>query len=205
VKKVLCVSVIFLLLPFIFSGCIFRKEEKTPPTTEKETEESYLGLINSLRNEIAVNPDDPEKRYKLAQAYYYVEKYDEALRELDRAIELSEGDRAMLSKIYTLKAGIYRDQSDKEAENTYQSAIRENPKNIMAYINLSVLFRSRREYGKAVQILEQGLEKNPKSKDLYLHLARTYNDKGDTYLAKEAYRKVLELDPGNNEAKDGAR
>ena len=200
-----------LALVFLASLLIFQivhrekgKENKNqaPASGSKE---SYLNLISSLKGEIGGNPNDPEKRYELAQAYFYVEKYDEALLELDRAAELSREDRAMLSKIYTLKATIYREQSNRESEDEFLRAIAENPQNLLPYLNLAVLYRGERKYNEAISVLKKGISANPKSKELYLQLARIYQEKGEEELAKDNYQEVLKLDPGNSEAREAVK
>jgi len=55
----------------------------------------------------------------------------------------------------------------------------------------------------AIEDFSRAVEKDPKLVEAYLGLAEAYQKKGDKEKADENYKKVLELDPENKQAREG--
>lgn len=105
-----------------------------------------------------------------------------------------------LGNLYT------KTQALSEAENTikhYLLLAQETDKEkqeISAILNLSVLYHNRGDYKKAVQLLRQGLKKEPQNPDLQLNLATNYYGLGYVEEAKKIALKLVALPNTNSNA-----
>jgi Tfp pilus assembly protein PilF len=63
----------------------------------------------------------------------------------------------------------------------------------------------RREYSGAIERLEQSVAINPKDAGALLWLAQAYQNSGNRGKAAENYRRVMTVDPGNADARNGLR
>jgi len=63
----------------------------------------------------------------------------------------------------------------------------------------------RKDYGGAIEFLDQSASINPKDPGTLLWLAQGYQNSGNRWRAVENYRRVLELDPGNADARSGLK
>ncbi len=84
------------------------------------------------------------------------------------------------------------------AETYYLAAIALNPSALNNYLELSVMYRVRfQDNDKAINILKEGLEKNPQNQQLMVTLANLYKKLGMTAEAKAAWEEIIELYPDN--------
>lgn len=76
----------------------------------------------------------------------------------------------------------------------YEKYLEKNENNIQAYDILSNFYKYHlNDYDKSIEVLKEGIEKNPDSDKLWRYLAVTYEDIGKADLAREAYNKSEEL------------
>jgi tetratricopeptide (TPR) repeat protein len=81
-----------------------------------------------------------------------------------------------------------------KAEMSFKAAIEKDPGYISGYVNLYELYQYflKEKAPEAPQILKEGLEKNPRSIDLMMRLARYYADTGANIAkAREYYDKAI--------------
>jgi tetratricopeptide (TPR) repeat protein len=84
-----------------------------------------------------------------------------------------------------------------KAENNFLRAIRNDPKKVFIYINLSELYRFsyKEKFDQADDILLAGLDNNPGNLNLLKTLANYYSDTDNKNEARKYYDIILELYP----------
>ena len=130
-------------------------------------------------------------------------RYEEALDLFQKALDTfqqSENRTAWLR--YT--ADIYvRQGKYSEAESYYRLAISENPRDVRTWRNLGLMYRGQlKDPLQASMCFIKLIEINPNEAFGYILLAQSYEELGQVNDAKDAYRQVMKIDPGNTTAQE---
>ncbi len=146
---------------------------------------------------LKLNPDNPYIYEGLGQVNYYSKNYTDAIRQLQKAIDLD----AKNANYYISLADIYLDLNNVyEAERMYKEAIFIDEKNPVSRAKLGVIKLRQREMEKAREHLSLAVELEPNNWDYLYNLALVYEMSAQNSLAIETYNKVLELNPEHKEA-----
>ncbi len=73
------------------------------------------------------------------------------------------------------------------------------------YYNLGLVYRSRKEYSRAIEMYHKALESEPDDSDAWNNLGATYYLAGMREEAAYAFERALELDPGDKNARMNLR
>lgn len=137
----------------------------------------------------------------LSNGYKYFDIQDQVVNHVAGLVDENLIDQYSLSK-ERIAYGFLKNEFEK-AEHTYLTIKRENPDwdferklNSIGY----VLMRNDRS-NDAMKIFKLNVEENPKSGNAYDSLAEGYFKIGQLETSKENYKKSLELNPKNNNAK----
>jgi tetratricopeptide repeat protein 8 len=101
--------------------------------------------------------------------------------------------KARLGKAY-YQLGLYRD-----AEKQFKSSLKDQEM-VSTYLELTKVYLRLDQPNTALDILEQGNEKNPHETHLLIGIARIYDLLNDSAKGVEYYKKVLKCDSSNVEA-----
>ncbi|MDR1402739.1 MAG: tetratricopeptide repeat protein [Tannerellaceae bacterium] len=186
----------------VLAGCNAGSKENKADAFDKHqlagtlsmAEGDYRSAVESYEKALAINPapNDHALVYRgLASSYFKLEKYDEALIYLKKAIDVNPG----YALNYALSGTIYNKQKkyDKcmEALETY---IALKPEDIESYQILSNACFEAKKYAKAIHYAQEYLKYHPDDADMYLltgmcHVA----DGGNIYDIAGAFLKAAEL------------
>jgi len=122
----------------------------------------------------------------LAAVYYSQQRYDLALKELKRSLEV---DSTYDYTHFGLGEILIRMGRDQEAIVEFLKAIKLKPNKMEYYSSLGAHLVSLERYQEAVKILEQGLKVNPGYYPIYRDLGYTYFNSGD-FARAERYLKL---------------
>lgn len=128
----------------------------------------------------------------LAAVYYRLQRFDLALKELERSLELDpESDQTHfgLAEVF---AGMGRYE---EAIAEYQKAIRVKPQFTEYYENLGVLLTNLGRYQEAIKVFEEGLKENPRYFIIFRDLGYAYFYLGDSVQIERYLKLYLEYSP----------
>ena len=129
----------------------------------------------------------------LGYALMMMRKYDEAIDQAERALELEPNSADVISTYANLL--IYTGRGD-EAVSFYRNAMRLNPKPPNVYLrNLAVALRDTGRYEEATAQLKKAIEREPRDIMSYIVLASTYSMAGLEKEAREAAAEVLRINP----------
>lgn len=159
---------------------------KTPQESLKKCTELYKKAI-ALDDSLAIAHSG------LGYALFMMRKYDEAIDQAERALELEPNSADVISTYAHLLN--YTGRGD-EAVSFYRNAMRLNPKPPNVYLrNLAVALRDTGRYEEATAQLKKAIEREPRDIMSYIVLASTYSMAGLEKEARKAAAEVLKINP----------
>ena len=159
---------------------------------------------SKIFSEDPVSPKAFQSLIVIAQIKQFVEDYNGAKQALLWAIDLQPKSYLANGNLANLYFRYYEDFA--KAEEYYLKVIELNdPQVIPYYYDLHEIYRYfyKQETTMAEDILKQGIEKYPKETNLMAVLAYYYKDTDRKNEAIEYYRKILEINPNSQVAKQG--
>ncbi|MCC6548065.1 tetratricopeptide repeat protein [Candidatus Sumerlaeota bacterium] len=164
-----------------------------------------MAPIERFREILKLNPDDFEAHFQLANGLMEEKKYPEALKELAALAAKHPKNTEVLNMMGW--AQLNNGQKD-EAFNSWKRSLMIDPKNgqtreqlVKAHLQMGKAFRSKGVFTQALVHFKSLLSLMPKSAEVYLEIAATYDMKGDVRSAADSYRAVIEIDPKNKVAR----
>ncbi len=129
--------------------------------------------------EKAIEKNSDYAPYYLTRGKIYVlkEKYDEAIEDLNRAIDLGKGEYGdeFNSTVLVSKGAAYQRLEDyNNALNDYSKALILNPKNAEAYLYRGFLYYQQEDYQTAMGDFNQALEIDPENPFAYYNRGMIY-------------------------------
>lgn len=166
----------------------------------------YQQTLDLFERRIALDPANDE-------AYYYVGLCRRELGDVPRAIEAMRQAAALApdkpDRHFWLGLLYVQSDSTAQAEEEFQRVVDlegGSPGNrAIALRQLGYYRLLRKDYGGAIERLEQSSGLNAKDAGTLLWLAQGYQNAGNRSKAVENYRRVLQLDPNNADARNGLR
>lgn len=142
------------------------------------------------------SPNDFDAQIAAAEAYYQIEKYDEAIAYLKAANKLKPDDREVI--VHLGNANFDGNHFD-EAEKWYTAALakKADDVNVRTDLGLTFVFRDKPDYDRAVQEFTRSLEIDPGHPQTLQNLTVAYTKKGDAAKANATLAKLESLDPKN--------
>ena len=174
--------------------------------------QDYRGAIPFFIKRIEFGGENVNSLRNLAFCYLKTENYNKAAEALEKAIALKPDDavmRKMVGKIYIF---LSRENPDivnkaiphlKVAINSEMGALKPAEK-CESVADLGYCYVALREPKNAILYLEQAYKCMPKDVDNLMNLASSYHLDNQIDLANEFYNKVLDIEPNNKAAKEGA-
>jgi type IV pilus assembly protein PilF len=173
----------------------------------KIQENDIQGAIIELHKARNANPGDPEVYYGFAFAYWKSGKYDQALENADKAIEL--GDKlemehpGLKGEAYNLKGTIFSSQGKiDEAIANYKKALTDELYQTPEYAlhNLAALYLEKKNIQLAFETTQKTLDRNSHYAPAWLLLSKIYVAQGKPNDAIDALKHAILEYPGYSEA-----
>jgi len=102
-------------------------------------------------------------------------------------------------------ANIYNNINPNEAEHHYLKVLELTSNDPMPYINISNYYLKNTKYKKCLEVLEEALDKDVTSKELYNNLGIAYYATKDNIAAKKMFKHALEIDSTYKPALDNIK
>jgi len=134
-----------------------------------EKKELYKEAVSEYQKALRLEPEVASIHNDLGNAYVKLDLKEKALAEFKRALELDPDyvyAHVNLGNIY-FEMGEYR-----MAATQYSTALKLDPQMIKAYLNLAITYMKTNQPYKAIELLQDGLERNPKAGELKRLLER---------------------------------
>ncbi|HJQ09118.1 MAG TPA: tetratricopeptide repeat protein [Candidatus Saccharimonadales bacterium] len=133
-----------------------------------------------------------------------LKKYDEALKDFDKAIVLAKDIDAPYGYPYNGRGVIFYMQDKKdEALREFDKAIALDKKNVNYLANKGVLLTEKNQFTQAIELFDKAIKIEPNQADLYFKRGFAYERKGNTVKAVNDYTTAIKynpryIDPYNN-------
>ncbi len=158
------------------------------------------GAEKLLKDGLAQSPDNAELRIALGDLYRYDNRPAEAMAAYRQAAERSgEATAEHLQSRNRIVTQHTRDGDIAQARDEIAKILKLAPDDAEALLSRATFAFLDRQYDAAIADLRNGLRRQ-KSSAAMLLLARCYVAIGDTVVAKDTYRRLLEDYPGNSTA-----
>lgn len=162
-----------------------------------------LGEMNkcicSYKRVLQIRPESIFVYYRMGVAMYRATLFTQAV-EVFTKIEES-GKHLPMSFIWMGLSYYHLGKEDKSVE-CYEKFLKACPDTVMAKYYMGIALKSSGRYAEALPHFERLVQDNNQHVSAHYHLGRTYMRIFKYDLAKEEFKKVLELDPENNNAQE---
>lgn len=135
-------------------------------------------------------PNDTEALLKLAELYFLVQKYQEGIEFVNKALRINEN----LAKAYYIKGSIYRESGDtSRAISSLETAIEQDSKMEDAHYDLGIIYAARKN-PLAMQYYENVLRIHPQREDALYARAIFLQNLGKIDEAIAEYEGMIKID-----------
>ena len=160
-------------------------------------EENPRKAIKFFKKAIALDPEYAIAYRELGWALSGLNKFPQALENLNRALELDDADG--LAYIY-LGNTFWVNEDLVAAETTFKKAIAVWPEDSIGYWCLANFYECQERDDEAMQLYRKGIELEPDDVQTNLHFGLFLKEIGEPEKAKMHLRLVISLEPDNKRA-----
>jgi len=181
---------------FISTFLIACGGESNSNNQETDTQQLIVPSLNpeidKLNAAIDENATDATLYAKRAQALWDVQGYDEAINDMEKAVELSTDT----PEYYHTLANFYMDYfRSRKALKTMETAGLKFPERIPTLLKLSEFYLILKDYGAANRTLDRIQKVSPLNAEMFYMRGAVAEEQGDVDVAESAYRFATENDP----------
>jgi tetratricopeptide (TPR) repeat protein len=179
-------------------------KEKAPGIAEVEAgnalraSKDYAGAIAKYNEALTLNPGLAEVHGDIARIHAEQGKTDEAIASFKKLLEAKPDNQEAKLELASI---LLSQKKVDEAKALLGAANLESITNPYTLYNMGVGFYNAQQADEAIRYWEKAVTLDPKMADTWLQLGFAYYSTGNTAKAKEALQKVIELEPGSENAK----
>lgn len=142
------------------------------------------------------SPSDFDAQIAAADAYYQIDRFDEAVTYLKAANKLKPDDHELIVRLGNAN---FDAEQFEEAEKWYTAALakKADDVDVRTDLGLTFVFRKPANYDRAIEEFEKSLKYAPDRIQTLQNLTVAYSKKGDSAKAKAALAKLESVDPTN--------
>lgn len=176
------------LTVFCFVAC-----NNTPPEpAANPAASSGDPAIHEVSVLIAQDADNPVLYAQRAELYYERDGYDEAIRDLQKALSID----SVNVDYHHLLADVYMDYfRSRLALRTMERAAALYPERIPTLLKLSEFQYILKQYEASFSTIDKILKLEPRNPDAYFMLGMNFKDTGDTTRAINSFQTAVEIEP----------
>lgn len=169
------------------------------PTLRAMESGAFDRTIDLLLGFLDSQPESAVAWQLLAWAEYRLERFDEALSHINRAIKLRKEPRFELVRACILAEKGIRDQSKTElrlAESLFRAGLSKiGAEGGMAHYNLGNVLSALRKFPEAIQQYKLALKQETNRPEIWKNLGSAYHESGNHDSEMKCLDRALELDP----------
>jgi Ca-activated chloride channel family protein len=138
---------LFLILIFglLLAACSPSAEKLNRDGNQAFTEQAYLEALEAYQNAQIESPELAEPYYNAANAYYRQGQYEQALEQLQQALQFAEGENLAENSLYNLGNNFFNSQDLETAIEAYKSALLLDPHDQEAKYNLELALQQQEQ------------------------------------------------------------
>ncbi len=203
---------------FMAARSIYMRNPPAGPGSRQIGSTKYAAMIEQLAtgggnraSQLMFENDPAGIRYQNAMTLYKEDRLDEAIEEMEAAVEIKPDAPGFLYNLGVM----YREKGDYakavpilKRALAYIKATGYTKVNLAMYsdayvgscVNLGLIYTRIGMYEEAIKILKEAIQFKPRDLDANYNLGNVYYVMGDIEKASEQMRKFINLDPNNAEA-----
>ncbi|MEN0003828.1 MAG: tetratricopeptide repeat protein [Bacteroidota bacterium] len=148
--------------------------------------------IDALSEKIKGRPDDATLYADRGAAYYDNDGYDEAIFDLQRAIQLD----SLNPDYFHLLADVYMDYfKSRLALATMEEAQKRFPERIPTLLKLCEFQHILKQYEESMKTIDQVLKLDPQNAEAYFMFGLNFRETGDPNRAINSFQEAVSIDP----------
>ncbi|MBX2891152.1 MAG: tetratricopeptide repeat protein [Saprospiraceae bacterium] len=186
---------LFGLLFCLFFSC--KNDSKPAAAPDAQNIDPELAALNAL---IEKNPNNDTLYYQRALVYSKLDGFDEALRDLNRALQIDSMRPAYYHLLADVLLDYARPNDSRRAIDVMTLAAERFPDRIPTLLKLSELQLIVKQHGDALTTLDKILRRDPQNAEAFYMAGRVALDKGDTTAAIASLQKSVKIDATNEDA-----
>jgi tetratricopeptide (TPR) repeat protein len=152
----------------------------------------YPEAIQRFQSALAADPTSGDAKYDLANAYFRIGNYAQALEVMRQLSPSAESDDTMLALLGDIYAHLGRTP---EAVSIFGAAVQKNPENEQYYLSLALTHLRAGNNQAAEKSLQQGLARIPNSGKLFWGMGIFLALAGKTEQAEDFLNRAVDLMP----------
>ena len=157
--------------------------------------EKHLAHLEEMSK---INPRNVERNVAIGTSLVKCGRKEDAKKILMKTMELAGGQFSdVAEKIGEVFLGM---GADDMAEETFNKALLVNPKSMLSFNKLGILYRRQKKYKEAISTYFKAIGMSPNSESLYHNLAIAYYESGALEKAVQALGQSLKINPGFEQA-----
>ncbi|MEM9888218.1 MAG: tetratricopeptide repeat protein [Bacteroidota bacterium] len=182
------INFFFISILLLFVACKGDKDAATNADL-KATSSSEYPEIEQLSSRIQQNPSDDISYATRGAAYYEIDSYDNAINDLNKAIELNGNE----VEYYHLLADIYMDYfRSRLALETMEKAAEKFPDNTLTLLKLAEFQMTLTKNQDSFKTLDKILKKDPQNAEAFFMMGMNFKDTGDTIRAINSFQEAAD-------------
>jgi tetratricopeptide (TPR) repeat protein len=157
---------IFLILLFglLLVACSPSAERMNQEGNQAFTEQAFIEALEAYQNAQIESPELAEPYYNAANAYYRQGQYEQALEQLQHALQFAEDDNLAENSLYNLGNNFFNSQELETAIEAYKSSLLLDPHDQEAKYNLELALQQQ-EQQQQQQEQQQDQQQQDQQKD----------------------------------------
>jgi tetratricopeptide (TPR) repeat protein len=187
--KLQATSLILTSLIISLIGGYFITDKFFWSNEDQNRQEQQVAYYEEL---VSKEPNKPEHRINLGYSYHLVGDNEEAVRQLQTAIDL---DKKNVAAYFNLGL-VYNDQE------RYDDALKQSnkvvelaPRDYKGHLLEGMVYRKLKKYKEALASLQEADKLMPVNNDIIFEMGRVAEDQGNVKDAEELYKKAISFDP----------
>jgi tetratricopeptide (TPR) repeat protein len=167
-----------------------------PPIQNGANQQAAMAEAQSAAKLAKDSPDNFEAQVKAAEAFYQLQRYDEAAQYLKRANQLQP---QAYEPIVNLGNVYFDAERYEEAEKWYSEALKMKPDdvNVRTDLGLTFMFRTPPDNDRAIKEFRSSLENSPNHEQTLQNLTAALTRVGLAREAEETLAKLQSANPAN--------
>lgn len=183
------ITLIFVLFITVFA--MVNCGDNTDNDSQQEVS-AFSPYIDSLTNAIEKQPEKAILYAQRGEAFYEVENFDAAIKDLNKALELNKDN----PDFYRILSNAYLDYyKSKEAIDILQVAVERFPTDVSLILKLAEFQMIVKQHGASIQSASSILEFDPLNPEAFFMMGLNYKLIGDTTKAINSFQTAVEQDP----------
>ena len=156
------------------------------------SQESVVSLLLKKVNLISRGPNNADAYYNLGLAYTRMERYDDAIDLLKKAIEIKPNE----SETHFQLGLIYLGQKKyNEAANAFKETVRIDPFHAQGHAHLGLAYQKQGCHQEAIRTLERASHIKYDNPEVFRNLGEAYRETGQPKEALRSLNEAARLDP----------